>query len=93
MFVDAALLISSAIVGGVTGVTFAVEFIVLFVLMGIVLMLHCAAYDNLICPKCGKRIARSLNEPYSKENKELLRRIAKGLPITCINCGRLIEIA
>ena len=54
---------------------------------GIAVVFESAAYDNLICPKCGKRILKPLRESYTKENRSCYRRIAKGEPVECMHCG------
>ena len=54
-------------------------------------LLENAAYDNLICPKCGKRILKPLRESYTKENRACYRRIAKGEPIECMHCGAKVS--
>ena len=50
-----------------------------------------AAYDNLICPKCGRRILKPLRESYTKENRARYRLIAKGEPVECMHCGAKIS--
>ena len=56
-------------------------------------LLESAAYDNLICPKCGKRILKPLREAYTKENRACYRRIAKCEPVECMHCGAKIQTA
>ena len=54
-------------------------------------LLESAAYDNLICPKCGRRILKPLREAYTKENRACYRRIAKGEPVECMHCGAKVS--
>ena len=50
-------------------------------------LLESAAYDNLICPKCGMRILKPLRESYTKENRACYRKIANGEAVECMHCG------
>ena len=54
-------------------------------------LLESAAYDNLICPKCGKRLLKPLRESYTKENRACYRQIAKGEPVACMHCGAKVS--
>ena len=54
-------------------------------------MVEAAAYDCLICPKCGKRIVKPLRESFTKENRQRFKAIDQGLPIKCIHCGQEVE--
>ena len=54
-------------------------------------LLENAAYDNLICPKCGKRLLKPLRESYTKENRACYRQIAKGEPVECVHCGAKVS--
>ena len=65
----------------------------MFVFGGIALVFEWAAYDNLICPKCGKRILKPLRESFTKENRASYRRIDKGEAVECVHCGAKIETA
>ena len=54
-------------------------------------LIESAAYDNLICPKCGKRLLKPLRESYTKENRACYRQIAKGEPVACRHCGAKVS--
>jgi len=52
------------------------------------------AYDNLICPKCGHRIAVPKRDAYfDKANNERYRAIWKRQPVACVHCGATVETA
>ena len=68
-------------------VAMAISLVVMVTFGIIAALLECAAYDNLICPKCGRRILKPLRESYTKENRARYRQIAKGEPVECMHCG------
>ena len=65
----------------------AISLVAMFIFGGIAVVLESAAYDNLICPKCGKRILKPLRESYTKENRACYRKIANGEAVECMHCG------
>ena len=54
-------------------------------------LIESAAYDNLMCPKCGRRLLKPLRESYTKENRACYRQIAKGEPVACRHCGAKVS--
>ena len=56
-------------------------------------ILECAAYDNIICPKCGCRIADSMRESFTRENLVRHRAISARKPVACVHCGAMVETA
>ena len=74
-------------------VAMGIGLVMMFVFGGIALVFEWAAYDNLICPKCRKRILKPLRESFTKENRASYRRIDKGETVECVHCGARIETA
>ena len=74
-------------------VLMGIGLVMMFVFGGIALVFEWAAYDNLICPKCGKRILKPLRESFTKENRASYRRIDKGEAVVCVHCSARIETA
>ena len=72
-------------------VAMAISLVAMFIFGGIAVVLESAAYDNLICPKCGKRILKPLRESYTKENRACYRKIANGETVECMHCGAPIS--
>ena len=72
-------------------VAMAISLTAMLICGGIAVVLESAAYDNLICPKCGKRILKPLREAYTKENRACYRQIAKGEPVECMHCGAKVS--
>ena len=85
----------SVIVFSVIGemVAMGIGLVMMFVFGGIGLVFEWAAYDNLICPNCGKRILKPLRESFTKENRASYCRIDKGETVECVHCGARIETA
>lgn len=76
-------------VGGALGAAIAVT---LFIVVGaVVAVLEWSAYDNLLCPKCGQRVAMPNRNSFDKENRARYRAISKGEPVVCVHCGAKIE--
>lgn len=77
-------------VGGALGAAIAMT---LFIVVGaVVAVLEWSAYDNLLCPKCGQRVAIPYrNNSFDKENRARYRAISKGEPVVCVHCGAKIE--
>ena len=74
-------------------VVMGIGLVMMFVFGGIALVFEWAAYDNLICSNCGKRILKPLRESFTKENRASYRRIDKGEIVECVHCGAKIETA
>ena len=74
-------------------VAMGIGLVMMFVFGGIALVFEWAAYDNLICPNCGKRILKPLRESFTKENRASYLRIDKGETVECVHCGAKIETA
>ena len=74
-------------------VLMGIGLVMMFVFGGIGLVFEWMAYDNLICPKCGNRILKSLRESFTKENRASYRRIDKGEAVVCVHCGARVETA
>ena len=72
-------------------VAMSISLVAMLIFGGITVVLESAAYDNLICPKCGKRILKPLRESYTKENRACYRQIAKGEPVECMHCGAKVS--
>ena len=85
----------SVIVFSVIGemVVMGIGQVMMFVFGGIGLVFEWMAYDNLICPTCGKRILKPLRESFTKENRASYCRIDKGETVECVHCGARIETA
>jgi len=49
-----------------------------------------SAYDNLLCPKCGQRVAIPRRDSFDKENRARFRAISKS-DVVCVHCGAKIE--
>ncbi len=76
-------------VEGALGAAIAVT---LFIVVGAVaVVLEWSAYDNLICPKCGQRVAIPYRNSFDKENRARYRAISKGEPVVCVHCDARIE--
>ena len=69
----------------------AISLVALLIFGIIAALLESAAYDNLICPRCGKRILKPLREAYTKENRACYRQIANGEPVVCMHCGAKVS--
>ena len=81
--------VAFCVVGEMVGMAIS---LVAMVIVGIIAaLIESAAYDNLICPKCGRRILKPLRESYTKENRARYRQIAKGEPVECMHCGAKIS--
>ena len=76
-------------VGGTLGAAIGVTLLIVIGAMAAVL--EWAAYDNLLCPKCGQRIAIPHRDSFDKENRSRYRTIAKGESVVCVHCGAKIE--
>ena len=51
-----------------------------------------AAYDCLICPHCGQRLAKPKREAYfDKENNLRYGAILGGKPVVCVHCHREVD--
>ena len=74
-------------------VLMGIGLVTMFVFGGIGLVFEWMAYDNLICPKCGKRILKPLRESFTRENRASYRRIDKEEAVECVHCGARIETA
>ena len=74
-------------------VAMGIGIVMMFMFGGIALVFEWAAYDNLICPNCGKRILKPLRESFTKENRASYLRIDKGETVECVHCGAKIETA
>ncbi len=74
-------------------VLMGIGLVMMFVLGGIALVFEWMAYDNLICPRCGKRILKPLRESFTKENRASYRRIDKGEAVECVHCSARVETA
>ena len=74
-------------------VAMGIGLVMMFVFGGIGLVFEWMAYDNLICPNCGKRILKPLRESFTKENRASYLRIDKGETVECVHCGAKIETA
>ena len=76
-------------IGGAVGAAIGVT---VFIVVGAVAaVLEWSAYDNLLCPKCGKRVAIPNRDSFDKENRARYRAISKGEPVVCVHCGARIE--
>ena len=76
-------------IGGALGAAISVT---LFIVVGSIgLVLEWSAYDNLLCPKCGQRVAIPHRDSFDKENRARYRAISKGEPVVCVHCGAKIE--
>ena len=71
--------------GAAIGVT------LLIVVGAVAVVLEWLAYDNLLCPKCGQRVAIPHRDSFDKENRARYRAISKGEPVVCVHCGARIE--
>jgi DNA-directed RNA polymerase subunit RPC12/RpoP len=76
-------------IGGALGAAIGMT---LFIMVGAVAaVLEWLAYDNLLCPKCGQRVAIPHRNSFDKENRARYRAISKGEPVVCVHCGAKIE--
>ena len=89
------LLTAGAFISSVIGemVAMGIGLVMMFVFGGIGLVFEWMAYDNLICPNCGKRILKPLRESFTKENRASYLRIDRGETVECVHCGAKIETA
>ena len=76
-------------IGGELGA--AIGVMLLIVVGAVAAVLEWAAYDNLLCPKCGQRVAIPHCNSFDKENCARYRAIAKSEPVVCVHCGARIE--
>ena len=76
-------------IGGTLGAAIAVT--LLIVVGAVAAVFEWSAYDNLLCPKCGQRIAIPHRDSFDKENHARYRAISKGEPVVCVHCGARIE--
>jgi len=77
------------LVGGALGAAISVT---LFIVVGSIgLVFEWSAYDNLLCPKCGQRVAIPHRDSFDKANRARYRAISKGEPVFCVHCGAKIE--
>ena len=76
-------------IGGTLGVAIAVT--LLIVVGAVAAVFEWSAYDNLLCPKCGQRVAIPHRDSFDKENRARYRAISKGEPVVCVHCGARIE--
>ena len=79
----------SVFVGGAVGAAIGMTLFV--VIGGVVAILRWSAYDNLLCPKCGQRVAMPFCNTFDKEHCARYRAISKGEPVVCVHCGARIE--
>ena len=76
-------------IGGTLGAAIGVT---LFIVVGAVAaVFEWSAYDNLLCPKCGQRVAIPHRNSFDKENCARYRAISKGEPVYCVHCAARIE--
>ena len=76
-------------IGGALGGAIAVT--LLIVVGAVAAVLEWSAYDNLLCPKCGQRVASPYYNTFDKENCTRYHAISKGEPVVCVHCGARIE--
>ena len=79
----------SVFVGGVLGAAIGVT--LLIVVGAVAAVFEWSAYDNLLCPKCGQRVAIPHRDSFDKENHARYRAISKVEPVVCVHCGAKIE--
>ena len=76
-------------IGGALGAAIGVT---LFIVVGAVAaVFEWSAYDHLLCPKCGQRVAIPHRDLFDKENRARYRAISKGEPVVCVHCGASID--
>lgn len=85
----AALFAATFLIGGTLGAAIGVTLLV--VVGAVVAVLGWSAYDNLLCPKCGQRVAMPFCNTFDKEHCARYRAISKGEPVVCVHCGAKIE--
>lgn len=68
-------------------VVFAIGTTVLLVFGVLAAIFEYAAYDQLLCPRCGQRVAKPIRNTFDSETRERYRAICKGLPVKCEHCG------
>ena len=85
----AALFAATFLIGGTLGAAIGVTLLV--VVGAVAAVLGWSAYDNLLCPKCGQRVAIPHRNSFDKENRARYRAISKGEPVVCVHCGARIE--
>ena len=83
-FVCCSVFVRGAI-GAAIGVT------LLIVVGAVAAVFEWSAYDNLLCPKCGQRVAIPHRDSFDEENRARYCAIAKGEPVVCVHCGAKIE--
>jgi len=76
-------------IGGTLGAAIAVT--LLIVVGAVAAVFEWSAYDNLLCPKCGQRVAIPHRDSFDKENLARYRAISKCEPVVCVHCGARIE--
>ena len=76
-------------IGGALGAAIAAT--LLIVVGAVAAVFEWSAYDNLLCPKCGQRVAIPHRDSFDKENRARYRAISKGEPVVCVHCGARIE--
>ena len=85
----AALACCNVLVGDAVGAAICVT---LLIMVGAVAaVLEWSAYDNLLCPKCGQRVAIPHRNSFDKENRARYRAISRCEPVVCVHCGAKIE--
>lgn len=77
--------------GGLVAFTLAIVGFLSFSVTGAVLM--AAAYDNLICPRCGQRAVEIKRNLADKENHRRYRAVLNDEPMKCACCGAEIKTA
>jgi DNA-directed RNA polymerase subunit RPC12/RpoP len=73
---------------GALGAAIAVT--LLIVVGAVAAVFEWSAYDNLLCPKCGQRVAIPRRDSFDKENRARFRAISKS-DVVCVHCGAKIE--
>ncbi len=58
----------------------------LIVVGAVAAVLEWSAYDNLLCPKSGQRVAIPHRDSFDKENRAHYRAIAQSEPVVCVHC-------
>lgn len=77
------------LVGGALGAAIGVT--LLIVVGTVAAVFEWSAYYNLLCPKCGQRVAIPHRDSFDKENRARYHAISKGEPVVCVHCGEKIE--
>ena len=89
LFAMGAFVCCSVFVGGALGAAIGVT--LLIVVGAVAAVFEWSAYDNLLCPKSGQRVAIPHRDSFDEENRARYRAIAKGEPVVCVYCGAKIE--